>query len=212
MVANARGNVTVDATSNEKILSISAGAAVGGTAAVSVNAAVSVINVTTRAYIGGGPAIADGAVVDADGSVRIAALEQNDLSLIAGNLSISGSASVGAAVSVPIVTKTTEAFIGDNATVNGRGNGTGLAVSTGAFTVTIQDTRFDPNAAGTITGGDTINLGYNHGFQTGDLVDTYARSAFEDTRRKAEKFGARGATITAVAPGSPRRRDSRSAR
>ena len=40
-----------------------------------------------------------------------------------------------------------------------------------------------------------------HGFErieTGDLVETYARSAFEDTRRKAEKFGARGATIKAT--------------
>ena len=34
----------------------------------------------------------------------------------------------------------------------------------------------------------------------GDLVDTYARSAFEDTRRKAEKFGARGTTVRAVKP------------
>jgi hypothetical protein len=32
----------------------------------------------------------------------------------------------------------------------------------------------------------------------GDRVDTYARSAFEDTRRKAEKFGAMGSTITAT--------------
>jgi hypothetical protein len=32
---------------------------------------------------------------------------------------------------------------------------------------------------------------------TGDLVETYARSAFEDTRRKAEKFGARGTTVKA---------------
>jgi len=39
-----------------------------------------------------------------------------------------------------------------------------------------------------------------HGFErieTGQLVDTYARSKFEDTRRKAIKFGARGATIKA---------------
>jgi hypothetical protein len=34
----------------------------------------------------------------------------------------------------------------------------------------------------------------------GELVDTYARSAFEDTRRKAAKFGAMGATIAAVKP------------
>jgi hypothetical protein len=42
-----------------------------------------------------------------------------------------------------------------------------------------------------------------HGFKeirTGDLIDTYARSAFEDTRRKAEKFGARGTTVRATKP------------
>jgi hypothetical protein len=39
-----------------------------------------------------------------------------------------------------------------------------------------------------------------HGFErieTGQLVDTYARSKFEDTRRKALKFGARGTTTKA---------------
>jgi hypothetical protein len=34
----------------------------------------------------------------------------------------------------------------------------------------------------------------------GDLVDTCARSAFEDTRRKAAKFGAKGSTIGATKP------------
>ena len=34
----------------------------------------------------------------------------------------------------------------------------------------------------------------------GALVDTYARSAFEDTRRKAAKFGAMGSTIRATKP------------
>ena len=36
--------------------------------------------------------------------------------------------------------------------------------------------------------------------EQGDLVDTYARSAFEDTRRKAKKFGAMGSTIRATKP------------
>jgi hypothetical protein len=36
--------------------------------------------------------------------------------------------------------------------------------------------------------------------QQGELVDTYARSAFEDTRRKAVKFGAMGSTIRATKP------------
>jgi hypothetical protein len=34
----------------------------------------------------------------------------------------------------------------------------------------------------------------------GDLIDTYARSKFEDTRRKAEKYGAMGSTIRATRP------------
>jgi hypothetical protein len=39
-----------------------------------------------------------------------------------------------------------------------------------------------------------------HGFEgieTGNLVATYARSAFEDTRQKAVKFGAHGTTVKA---------------
>jgi hypothetical protein len=36
--------------------------------------------------------------------------------------------------------------------------------------------------------------------EQGDLVDTYGRSVFEDTRRKAARFGAMGATIRATKP------------
>jgi len=32
-------------------------------------------------------------------------------------------------------------------------------------------------------------------------VDTYARSTFEDTRRKAQKYGARGTTLKAYKRG-----------
>jgi hypothetical protein len=34
----------------------------------------------------------------------------------------------------------------------------------------------------------------------GKPVDTYARSVFDDTRRKAQKFGAMGSTIYARKP------------
>ena len=37
--------------------------------------------------------------------------------------------------------------------------------------------------------------------EQGDPVDTYARSTFEDTRRKARQFGAMGSTIRATKPG-----------
>ena len=36
--------------------------------------------------------------------------------------------------------------------------------------------------------------------RTGELIDTYGRSSFEDTRRNAEKFGARGTTVGASKP------------
>ena len=42
-----------------------------------------------------------------------------------------------------------------------------------------------------------------HGFERierGDLVNTYMRSKFEDTRRKALKYGAQGATVKAYRP------------
>jgi len=42
-----------------------------------------------------------------------------------------------------------------------------------------------------------------HGFErieSGNLVATYMRSKFEDTRRKALKFGAHGTTLKAHKP------------
>ena len=42
-----------------------------------------------------------------------------------------------------------------------------------------------------------------HGFeriQTGNLIATYMRSAFEDTRAKAVKFGANGTAVRAYKP------------
>jgi hypothetical protein len=42
-------------------------------------------------------------------------------------------------------------------------------------------------------------MGYTD-IEQGDLVDTYGRSTFEDTRRKAKKFGAMGSTIRAAKP------------
>ena len=42
-----------------------------------------------------------------------------------------------------------------------------------------------------------------HGFErieTGQLVDTYARSSFEETRANAARFGAHGTTVKAWKP------------
>jgi hypothetical protein len=40
----------------------------------------------------------------------------------------------------------------------------------------------------------------SQGPETGNLVATYMRSKFEDTRQKAIKFGANGSTVNAYKP------------
>ena len=48
-----------------------------------------------------------------------------------------------------------------------------------------------------------MSLLERHGFErieSGDHVETYANSAFEDTRAKAAKYGARGTTHKAYKP------------
>ena len=167
VTANVRGDITVDADSSESITSIAVGGGFGGTAAVNVNAAVSVLSITTQAFVEHGLSSSDGAVLTADGNVRIAANEKLDLDLIAGNVSGSGTAAVGAAASVPVITKTTTAYIGDHARVTGKGGGGGLAVKTAALSLTQIDTRFDGASA---VSGNTIDLGYNHGFDGGEQV------------------------------------------
>ncbi len=42
-------------------------------------------------------------------------------------------------------------------------------------------------------------MGYRD-IRQGELIDTYAWSHFEDTRRKAKKYGAMGSTIRATKP------------
>ncbi|HEV8463176.1 MAG TPA: hypothetical protein VGQ38_20990, partial [Gaiellaceae bacterium] len=152
--ATLTGNATIDATSTEDMKSISVGGGFGGTAAVNVNAAVSVIDVTTNAYIADGT-LGTHAKLFAGGSVRVAADETLTLDAIAGNLSGGGTAAVGASVAVPVVTKNTHAYIGNFAEVNGAG-GSALPVKTGNYSVSTVDTRFD---GATAVAGDQIDLG-----------------------------------------------------
>ena len=104
------------------------------------------------------------------GSVGVSANEALSLNIIGGNLSASGTAAVGAAAAVPVITKETHAYIGDHAKVNGAG-ASGVTADTGEITVQSQDTRFDPTQPGVIEGdGSTIDLGFDHGFTEDERV------------------------------------------
>ncbi len=168
VTAKALGDAKIDAMSKEDLLSIAVGGTVGGTVAVSVNAGVSVINPTTLAFVDGGSAI-DASTVRIGGTARVNAADTTKLNLIAGNISASGSAAIGGAAAIPIVTKTTQAYINDYSEVSADGGGSGLDVSTGTFDVTTVDTRF---TGGAVEGGtgETLDLGYKHGFSEGQQV------------------------------------------
>lgn len=183
--AKVRGNITVDATSSEDILSVSAGAAVSGTAAVTVNAGVSVLTITTQAYVDGGPLVSDGSILNAGGSIRVAASEITELQVISGNLSVSGSASIGAAAAVPVVTKTTQSWIGDNSVVIAKG-ALELTAATGDSSSSIQETRFRPSTDVNTT-TDVITLPYAHGFEDGDKVVYYSGGVLDDPATPADE-------------------------
>jgi hypothetical protein len=102
---------------------------------------VPVISVTTKAFVADGTSLANGEVISAGGSVGVTADEAMSLNVIAGNISGGGSAAVGAAVSVPVTSKETHAWIGNFAQVDGAGNGSPITVGTGSYTVAAKDTR-----------------------------------------------------------------------
>ena len=167
---NVSGNAAVSATSSESATSIAVGGGFAGDVAVNVNVAVSVYNITTKAFIAGGPLLTDGATVNAGGSAGVSADEQLSLNMIGGNLSASGTAAVGAAASVPVVTKETHAYIGDHAKVNAAG-ASGVSAATGKVSLLATDTHFDPSALGVIEGdGSTLNLPFNHGLKEDERV------------------------------------------
>ncbi|MFK4837878.1 beta strand repeat-containing protein, partial [Microbacterium sp. ZW T2_14] len=171
------GDVTVDATSSEKVTSVAAGGSVGGTAAVSANATVSVYTIVTKAFVGEvcGAAVASEAlcaasraVVVAGGSARISANEVLSMDIVAGSVAVSGTASVGLTAAVPVLKKTTTAFIGDLSRVTALTGGSGLMGTLGGYDVHYVDTRFNPQTA--IIGGDQLELGYVHGIENGQRV------------------------------------------
>src|SRR5437773_6340295 len=89
------------------------------------------------------------------------------MDVIGGNIGGGGTAAVGAAAAVPVITKNTHASIGDNAKVSAAGQA-GVRVMTGGFSLIGQDTRFTPSATSIV--GNTIDLGFDHGFTNGQEV------------------------------------------
>ena len=189
-VINADGNVTVEAGSSEDISSFAAAAGASSSAGVTVTANVHVLTLTTRASIGAS------ANVHALGSVLVQAHDQTEIDLIVGGVAIGGSAGVGAAVGVAVITKVTDAFIGAGAIVVGEGNST-VSARTGRFGVIY--TPETQEGAGDVDPGDgsrptkaDLEVRLPSGNQFSDLDD----DGTDDTSADQSLSGQRVATAT----------------
>ncbi len=153
---NANQNVFIQALSDEDLTSISASGSIGGSVGVAGSAGVYTLDNTTRAFIGDDPEDAvnstAAANVHAVGNVLVAADNQTELDVIAGNVAGGGSVAVGAAAAVTVVDKKTTAFLGTNANVTADAQRGTITARTGEFTpeyVTDAGSQLPPNATST---------------------------------------------------------------
>ena len=91
---HAGNNVVVMAQSDVSIVSVSGSVAIGTTGAGALTVGVSVLDLTTRAYIGGG------SVVSADANVLVSAEEDTNLDQVSGNIAVAGTGAGGLAAGI----------------------------------------------------------------------------------------------------------------
>jgi hypothetical protein len=123
---NALGDVMVGAHSSGDVLTIALG--VADSAGLTASASYVGVTDTTQANIGDSAnSYAAGANVNAGGNVLVDATDVTDAYLITGAFGVSVAGVAGGAISIVDLTKNTDAFIGDFATVNALGKTAGLS-------------------------------------------------------------------------------------
>ncbi len=162
-----RGDISVRAIAGGDWISVGASVGGGGTAGIAGSASVQVHTVTTQARIGAN------ATAFSAGNIVVATRDELQIDGIAGQISIGGTAGVGGSVPVVVVTKTTDASIGDGAAVDALGNTSAYQAQVTPPSVAFTDPLFFARS-GVNTTSNQINLGYTHGFQTGDSVTYWA--------------------------------------
>ena len=184
--AVASRNVIVAAYDDATLTSVSAAGAIvaagsGGT--FTLTAGVTVLDLTTLAYIG------SDATVFAKNNVLVSAEDDTTLNQVSGNLAGGGSGAVGIAAGVGVVTKNTDAYIDTGAKVTAEAlSGPGITANTGAFSAPAggadtQDTGDAQSFAaadvtyGTVNGVQTAIFNVpSNGFTNGQAVIYTAQS------------------------------------
>jgi len=170
--AHGGDNVIVAAFADMTQTSVSASGGFSGKVAVTVTAGVTVLDLTTLAYIG------SGANVSSDGNVLVSAEDDTTINQVSGNLAGGGNGAVGIAAGVGVLTKDTEAYIDTNATVTALAENSkvGILANTGDFGTPVggtnsQDTGVTQEfAASAVNYADSSFTVAGHGFADGQEV------------------------------------------
>ena len=113
-MVNAQGDVEVAANAKERILSIAAGFAVGGSNTFGGSLGLGVMLNDTRAEIDG--------QVNSGGDLTVEARGESEVIQVAGSIAIGGgTVGVGASLGVSVFKNSTRALLGENAQTNARG-------------------------------------------------------------------------------------------
>jgi hypothetical protein len=187
-LVDSAGDVQVRAESSEDLMSVGVSGAAGSNGGLAGAAAVSVHNVVTQACVGCqldgsvpqrliSPAnVSTNTVIAAIGNVQVAADEKMELDSIAGSV---GGALEGLAVAasggVPVITKTTESFLGKHVQINAlAARATELVAATGRYSAShVSDDSlslaFFPSAT-TVVNGTTLEFPSAHHLRTGQAL------------------------------------------
>ncbi len=172
----AKDDIALTALSAENLTSVVAGIAGGGTASVVGSGNVHAMTTNTVAEIGASE-------VAAEDTVAVNAVDDSSVNIAAGAVGGGGTAAVGGALGVNVITKNTQALIADNAQVTGLGKYDGLA----AYSGKIGEVDYDGSAFNTTDeNGNTVNTlasgttSYNTTGEAGDEV-TVANSGSTTT-------------------------------
>jgi hypothetical protein len=164
---NADGSVSVIANVTETITSLSLAGAFSGKVAVGVTAGVSVLDLTTQAYID------SGAIVIAKNNVLDSAEDQTTTTLVSGNIQGAGNVAVGVGAGISVMTKNTDSYIASDAQVTALAQGSAVMANTGKFgTPTGTDSATPADNVEFTTADVSSNeiAAVNHGLNTGDEV------------------------------------------
>jgi hypothetical protein len=117
----ATGSVSLLASSNEDVIAVAGSIGAGMTVGFAASGAVYLMDTTTEAYVADGAVAGQGAVLDANGNITVAAEGHADLLMVAGTLGLGKTGGVGIAASVLDREDTVEAYVGNYAVITARG-------------------------------------------------------------------------------------------